>query len=209
MELKELTERMHNGDLYYPNDPNLTTLQTEMLDKLYDYNATRPTEAKKREEILKNLFAEIGEGCYIEPPFHANWGGKHVHFGKFVYANFNLTLVDDTHIYVGDYTMFGPNVTVATAGHPVDPELRQKGLQYNAPVKIGKNCWIGAGAVIVPGVTIGDNVVIGAGSVVTKDIPSNVVAVGNPCRILREVGERDREFFFKDKKIRPDHFELN
>lgn len=209
MELKEIIERMHNGDLYYPGDPNLVPLQTERLDMLYDYNATRPTEEKKREEILKNLFAEIGEGCYIEPPFHANWGGKHIHFGKFVYANFNLTLVDDTHIYVGDYTMFGPNVTVATAGHPVDPELRQKGLQYNAPVKIGKNCWIGAGAVIVPGVTVGDNVVIGAGSVVTKDIPSNVVAVGNPCRILREVGERDREFFFKDKKIRPDHFELN
>ena len=209
MELKELTERMHNGDLYYPGDPNLVPLQTERLDMLYDYNATRPTEAKKREEILKNLFAEIGEGCYIEPPFHANWGGKHIHFGKFVYANFNLTLVDDTHIYVGDYTMFGPNVTVATAGHPVNPELRQKGLQYNAPVKIGKNCWIGSGAIIVPGVTVGDNVVIGAGSVVTKDIPSNVVAVGNPCRILREVGERDKEFFFKDKKIRPDHFELN
>ncbi len=209
MEIKELTERMHNGDLYYPGDPNLVPLQTERLDMLYDYNATRPTEAKKREEILKNLFAEIGEGCYIEPPFHANWGGKHIHFGKFVYANFNLTLVDDTHIYVGDYTMFGPNVTVATAGHPVNPELRQKGLQYNAPVKIGKNCWIGAGAVIVPGVTIGDNAVIGAGSVVTKDIPSNVVAVGNPCRILREVGEKDKEFFFKDKKIRPDHFELN
>lgn len=209
MELKELTERMHNGDLYYPGDPNLVPLQTERLDMLYDYNATRPTEAKKREEILKNLFAEIGEGCYIEPPFHANWGGKHIHFGKFVYANFNLTLVDDTHIYVGDYTMFGPNVTVATAGHPVNPELRQKGLQYNAPVKIGKNCWIGSGAIIVPGVTVGDNVVIGAGSVVTKDIPSNVVAVGNPCRVLREVGERDKEFFFKDKKIRPDHFELN
>ena len=209
MELKEIIERMHNGDIYYPSDPNLVPLQTERLDMLYDYNATRPTEEKKREEILKNLFAEIGEGCYIEPPFHSNWAGKHVHFGKFVYANFNLTLVDDTHIYVGDYTMFGPNVTVATAGHPVDPELRQKGLQYNAPVKIGKNCWIGAGAVIVPGVTIGDNVVIGAGSVVTKDIPSNVVAVGNPCRLLREVGERDREFFFKDKKIRPDHFELN
>ena len=209
MELKEITERMHNGDLYYPSDPNLTPLQTERLDMLYDYNITRPTEEKKREEILKKLFAEIGEGCYIEPPFHSNWGGKHIHFGKFVYANFNLTLVDDTHIYVGDYTMFGPNVTVATAGHPVNPELRQKGLQYNAPVKIGKNCWIGAGAVIVPGVTIGDNVVIGAGSVVTKDIPSNVVAVGNPCRILREVGERDKEFFFKDKKIRPDHFELN
>lgn len=208
MTLKEIEARMHNGDLYFPTDPELSRLQTERLDLLYDYNATRPTEAKKREEILKKLFAEIGEGCYIEPPFHSNWAGKHVHFGKFVYSNFNLTLVDDTHIYVGDNTMFGPNVTVATAGHPILPELREKGLQYNAPVHIGKNCWIGSGAVIVPGVTIGDNVVIGAGSIVTKDVPSNVVAVGNPCRVLREVGERDREFFFKDKKIRPDHFDI-
>ena len=126
-----------------------------------------------------------------------------MHFGKKVYANFNLTLVDDTHIYVGDYTMFGPNVVVATAGHPILPELREQGYQYNAPVHIGKNCWIGAGAVIVPGITIGDNVVIGAGSVVTKDIPSNVVAVGNPCHVLREVNEHDREYYFKGRKIDP------
>lgn len=127
-----------------------------------------------------------------------------MHFGKNVYANFNLTLVDDTHIYVGDYTMFGPNVTIATAGHPICPELREKGLQYNMPVRIGKNCWIGANAVILPGITIGDNVVIGAASVVTKDIPSNVVAVGNPCRVLREVGEHDRKYYYKDRKIKWD-----
>ena len=127
-----------------------------------------------------------------------------MHFGKNVYANFNLTLVDDTHIYVGDYTMFGPNVTVATAGHPICPELREKGLQYNMPVHIGKNCWIGANAVVLPGITIGDNVVIGAGSVVTKDIPSNVVAAGNPCRVLRQVSEHDREYYYKDRKIKWD-----
>ena len=97
--------------------------------------------------------------------------------------------------------MFGPNVTVATAGHPIEPSLREKSYQYNAPIKIGKNCWIGAGVIIVPGITIGDNVVIGAGSVVTKDIPSNVVAVGNPCRVLREVNDRDKEYYFKDRKI--------
>ena len=153
--------------------------------------------------MLRQMFAEVGEGCYIESPLHANWGGKHVHFGCNVYANFGLTLVDDTHIYVGDNTMFGPNVTVATAGHPIQPELRRKGMQYNAPVRIGSNCWIGAGAVIVPSVTIGDNAVIGAGSVVTKDIPSNVVAVGNPCRVLRQVGQRDYEVYFKDRKIDP------
>ena len=153
---------------------------------------TRPSESDKREALLKEMFAEIGSDCYIEPPLYSNWGGRHVHFGNNVYANFNLTLVDDTHIYVGDYTMFGPNVTVATAGHPILPELREKVYQYNMPVKIGRNCWIGAGAIIVPGVTIGDNTVIGAGSVVTKDIPSNVVAVGNPCCVLREIGEKEK-----------------
>lgn len=194
-------EKMHNGKLYYPSSDDIMTEQLKCLDKLYDFNATRPSELEKRQQILKEMFAQIGDDCYIEPPLHANWGGHHVHFGKAVYANFNLTLVDDTHIYVGDYTMFGPNVTVATAGHPILPELRQKAYQYNFPVHIGKNCWIGAGAIIVPGITIGDNVVIGAGSVVTKDIPSNVVAVGNPCRILREVNEHDKEFYFKDCKI--------
>lgn len=187
-----IKEKMHSGELYLPNDEELVKEQTKLLDRLYDFNHTRPTEGEKRERMLKEMFAEIGEGCYIEPPFHANFGGRHVHFGKNIYANFNLTLVDDTHIYVGDYTMFGPNVTVASAGHPILPELREKVYQYNMPVRIGRNCWIGAGAVIVPGITIGDNTVIGAGSVVTKDIPSNVVAVGNPCRVLREINEHDK-----------------
>lgn len=191
---------LHSGELYLPMGDEIMEEQLKCLEKLYDYNQTRPLEQEKRQKMLKEMFAEIGEGCYIEPPFRSNWGGKHCHFGKFVYANFNLTLVDDTHIYVGDNTMFGPNVTVATAGHPILPELREQGYQYNFPVKIGKNCWIGAGVVIVPGVTIGDNTVIGAGSVVTKDIPSNVVAVGNPCRIMREIGDRDKEFYFKNRK---------
>lgn len=192
-------EKLHTGDLYFGDE--LMDEQLPYIDMLYDYNATRPAEQKKREELLKKMFAEIGDDCYIEPPLHANWGGRHVHFGKNVYANFNLTLVDDTHIYVGDYTMIAPNVTVATAGHPILPELRLKAYQYNFPVHIGKNCWIGAGAVILPGVTIGDNTVIGAGSVVTKDIPANVVAVGNPCRVLRPIGEYDKEYYFKGRKI--------
>ena len=194
-------EKMHGGALYDPQDETLMKEQLACLDRLYDFNQTRPTELAKREAMLKEMFAEIGEGCYIEPPFHANFGGRHVHFGKKIYANFNLTLVDDTHIYVGDFTMFGPNVVVASAGHPIDPALREQGLQYNAPVHIGKNCWIGAGAIIVPGITIGDNVVIGAGSVVVKDLPSGVVAVGNPCRVLRKINEHDREFYFKDKRV--------
>lgn len=156
----------------------------------------------KRNKLLKEMFAEIGENCYIEPPLHSNFGGGHVHFGNNIYANFNLTLVDDTHIYVGDYTMFGPNVIVATAGHPIVPTLREKGYQFNMPIHIGKNCWIGAGVIILPGINIGDNVVVGAGSVVTKDIPSNVVAFGNPCKVIRPIGPRDEEYYFRDRKIK-------
>ena len=204
MSLSDIKEKMHSGEIYFPNDEELMEEQLGYINKLYDFNITRPTEMEKRGQLLKEMFAEIGEGCYVEPPLHSNFGGYHVHFGKNVYANFNLTLVDDTHIYVGDFTMFGPNVTIATAGHPICPELREKGLQYNMPVHIGKNCWIGANAVVLPGITIGDNVVIGAGSVVTKDIPSNVVAVGNPCRVLRQVSEHDREYYYNDKKIKWD-----
>lgn len=196
-----IKEKMHQGDLYLPGDEELMREQSIYLEQLYDYNQTRPSEGKKREKLLQEMFAEIGEGCYIEPPFHANFGGHHVHFGKDIYANFNLTMVDDTHIYVGDKTMFGPNVVVATAGHPILPELREQAYQYNAPVHIGRNCWLGAGVIVLPGVTIGDNTVIGAGSVVTKSIPENVVAVGNPCRVLREINEHDKEYYFKDKKI--------
>lgn len=197
-------EKMLTGDLYLPDGDDVMNDQLICMEKMYDYNATRPLEGKKRTQLLKEMFAEIGEDCYIEPPLHANWGGHHVHFGKRVYANFNLTLVDDSHIYIGDYTMIGPNVTIATAGHPVLPELREKNYQYNIPVHIGKNCWLGAGVVVLPGVTIGDNTVIGAGSIVTKNIPANVVAVGNPCKVIREINDRDRQYYYKDRKIELD-----
>ena len=202
--MSEMKDKMHTGELYYPEDKEIMSEQEKCLEKLYDFNRTRPSELEKRGEMLREMFAEIGEDCYIEPPFYANWGGKHVHFGKHVYCNFAVTMVDDTHIYVGDNTMIGPNVTVATAGHPILPQLREKAYQYNMPVHIGKNCWIGAGAVIVPGITVGDNSVIGAGSVVTRDVPPNTVAAGNPCRVMREINEHDRQFYFKDKKI-PDN----
>jgi len=194
-------EKLHSGDIYAPGDEEIMREQLKCLEKLYDFNMTRPSDTEKREEMLKSMFAEIGENCYIEPPLHANWGGRFVHFGKNVYANFGLTMVDDTEIFVGDGTMFGPNVILATAGHPILPVLREKQYQFNMSIHIGKNCWLGAGAVVLPGVTIGDNSVIGAGSVVTKDIPANVVAVGNPCKVLREINDRDREFYFRDKKI--------
>lgn len=185
-------EELHSGELYFPGKKEILREQAACLEKLYAFNATRPCESEQRERLLSDMFAQIGEGCYIEPPLRANFGGKHVHFGHHVYANFNLTLVDDTHIYVGDYTMIGPNVTIATASHPLEPDLREQGLQYNRPVFIGRNCWIGAGAILLPGVHIGENTVVGAGSVVTKDLPANVMAVGNPCRVLRPLGEREK-----------------
>lgn len=201
MDSKEAKKRMMEGRIYPPGDEEIMAEQVVCMQKLWEYNQIQPKDMDKRFAKLQDMFAEIGEGSYIEPPLHANFGGKHVHFGKNVYANFNLTMVDDTHIYVGDCTMFGPNVVVATAGHPLLPELREQGYQYNMPVHIGKNCWIGAGVLIVPGITIGDNVVVGAGSVVTKDLPANVIAVGNPCHVLREINDHDREYYFKDRKI--------
>lgn len=195
-----IAEKMQNGDLYLPSDDALLERQRQCLEILYDFNTTRPSELQKRTEILRRLLAEIGNDCYIEPPLHANWG-CHTHLGHHVYANFNLTLVDDGDIFIGNYVMFGPNVTLATAGHPIMPQLRQEGMQFNIPIRIGNNVWIGAGTIVLPGVTIGENTVIGAGSVVTKDIPANVVAVGNPCKILREIGERDNIYYYKDRKI--------
>lgn len=194
-------DKLHTGEIYFPGDPEIMRQQAIWQDKVMEYNNIPHVQQARKDEMLREMFAEIGEGCYIETPFYANMGGHHVHFGNYVYANYGLTLVDDTHIYVGDQTMFGPHVTIATAAHPIDPTLRGKGLQFNMPVHIGCNCWLGAGVIVMPGVTIGDNVVIGAGSIVTKDIPSNVVAVGNPCRVLREVGAYDKQFYYKDRKI--------
>lgn len=201
MDAQEAKKRMEEGRLYLPMDDSITEKQFACMELMYEYNATHSSQGKKRQELLKKMLAEVGEGCYIEAPFYSNWGGSHVHFGKHVYANFNFTAVDDGHIYIGDDVMIAPNVTIATAAHPVEPSLRRQAVQYNVDVHIGANVWIGAGAVILPGVTIGENSVIGAGSVVTKDIPANVVAVGNPCRVLREIGERDREYYYRDRKI--------
>ena len=199
--MSEMKDRMHTGDIYYPNDQEIVNFQSQCLDKLYLFNQTRPLEQEKRQQMMKEMFASVGEGCYIEPPFHANFGGHHVHLGNYVYANFNLTCVDDTHIYIGDNTMIGPNVTLATAGHPILPRLREKGYQFNLPIHIGKNCWLGAGVIVLPGVNIGDNSVIGAGSIVTKDIPNNVVAYGSPCKVIREISKNDEIYYYKNRKI--------
>ncbi len=204
-----MIDKLHTEELYIPTDTEIMEKQTTCLERLYDFNNTRPSETERRSQLMREMFAEVGENCYIEPPFYSNFGGAHVHLGNNVYCNFAVTMVDDTHIYVGDNTMFGPNVIVATAAHPILPKLREVGYQYNSPVHIGKNCWIGAGSVILPGVTIGEGSVIGAGSVVTMDVPAGVVAVGNPCRILREIGEKDREYYFRDKRIDWDNIEIS
>ena len=194
-------ERMIKGLIYDPMDEEILKMQFPYQDKLFEFNKLKPSDIDKKQQYMNEVFAECGDNCYIELPFRANWGGHHVHFGNGVYANSNLTLVDDGHIYVGDKVMFGPNVTIATANHPIEPTLRAKGLQYNKDVHIEENVWIGAGVIVIPGVHIGKNSVIGAGSVVTKDIPENVVAVGNPCRILREISEKDKKYFYKNELI--------
>lgn len=194
-------ERMKAGLIYDSTDETLVGIQAECQKYLGEYNALRFDETARAEELLKLMFAEAGEGSYIQPPFFANFGGAHVHLGRYFYANSNLTLNDDGNIFFGDRVLCGPNVSFITAAHPVEPTLRAKALQYNRDIHVGHNVWIGAGAIILPGVTIGDNTVIGAGSVVTKDIPANVVAAGNPCRVMREIGDRDREYYYKDCRI--------
>ncbi|MEC5199617.1 galactoside O-acetyltransferase [Arthrobacter sp. PL16] len=194
-------ERMLTGRVYDPNEARILAEQAQALELLYDYNSTRPSQQDERARLLPLMFGALGKTCYFEPPLHANWGGRHVFVGDSVYANFNLTLVDDGDIYIGSNTMFGPNVVVATAGHPILPELRARGLQYNLPVHIGSNVWIGGGAQIMPGLTIGDDTVIGAGSVVTRDLPSGVVAVGVPCRVLRQISDHDSEFYWQNRRL--------
>lgn len=193
-------ELMKSGKLYDATVSDLIDEQMLCLDKIHEYNMIKPSDMQARTDKLKEIFAEMGKECYIETPFHANWG-INTHLGDYVYANFNLTLVDDADIYIGSNVMLEPNVTLATAGHPILPELREKGYQFNMPVHIGNNVWIGAGCVVLPGITIGENSVIGAGSVVTKDIPANCVAFGSPCKVIREISEHDREYYFKDLKI--------
>ena len=200
MEIKEILERIHGQKLYFCNDETLMKEQAACLEILYDFNQTRPGEGEKRTALLRQLLAEVGENVYIEPPLRANWG-RHTHIGRDVYANFNLTLVDDTHIYIGEGTMIGPNVTLVATGHPVRPDLRYQGAQYSLPVHIGENVWIGANVTVLPGATIGDNAVIGANSLVTKDIPANTVAYGSPCKVIREINERDDVYYWRDRQF--------
>lgn len=194
-------ERREAGLPYVYNDQAILDEQYQYQDELAKYNRTLPSEHAKRAEMLTHLLAEVGENCTIDTPVHANWGLHNVHFGSNIYCNAMVSFVDDADIYIGDYCMIGPGTVFATPGHPVHPRLRELRYVYTLPIHVGKNVWIGSGVQIMPGVTIGDNSVIGAGSVVTKDIPANVVAVGNPCRILREIGEHDRKYYYKNHEL--------
>lgn len=183
---------MLEGLLYDCNDKEVMEEQIPFLDGLFDFNKLRPTQLEEKQEYMKRVFAKCGDNCYIELPFRANWGGHHVHFGNNVYVNFNGVFVDDGHIYVDDNVLIGPNVTLVTAAHPIDPDLRRKTYQFNKDIHIEENVWIGANVVVLPGVTIGKNSIIGAGSIVTRDIPSDVVAFGAPARVHRKITDADR-----------------
>ena len=194
-------ERKENGMVYCYDDPALLGDQHIYQNKMFEYNQTLPTESEKRQRLLPLIFAEIGKNCTVETPLNANWGCKHVHLGNGVYLNSNVTFVDDEHIYIGDNCLIAPNVVFSTSGHPILPILREHHYVYNLPIHIGRNVWIGSGVQIMPGITIGDNSVIGAASVVTDDIPANVVAYGVPCRVVRNINEKDEKYYYKDRKL--------
>lgn len=160
--------------------------QWECNDRVYEYNCLKPSELLKRQELLRQIFASVGRQCIVEQPLRASWG-ENTYLGDRVYINFNLTLIDDEIIRIGNDVKIGPNVTIVTAGHPTDAEKRRSGIQINRPVTIEDGVWLGAGVLILPGVTIGKNTTVGAGSIVTKDIPENVVAYGTPCKVQRRL----------------------
>lgn len=189
-----IRDKMRKGMLYTDMCDGLPDERLKGKELIYDYNNTRPSEQKKRDEILKKLFGSVGTNPFIETPLHVSYGSN-IHIGNNFYANFNLVIVDDIEVYIGNNVMMAPNVTISVTGHPIHPDQRKNGAQFSIPVKIEDNVWIGAGVIILPGVTIGENSVIGAGSIVTKSIPKNVVAVGNPCKVLREITEKDKESF--------------
>lgn len=192
-------ERMAKGYLWYDTGAYFEE-QARAKDLMYDFNHSRPSEEEKRKALLPQIFGDIGSHTIIQQPITI-MRGKTVHIGDFCYFNSNTFFVDDSEIWIGDGVLFGPNVTISTTGHPVDPELRATGAMYSFPVHIGNGAWIGSNTVIMPGVTIGDNAVIGAGSIVTKDVPANVVAFGNPCKVYRPITEKDKLYYYHDRRI--------
>jgi maltose O-acetyltransferase len=180
-------ERMLSGELYDPFDPELVRLRDRARDLCQDLNATREAEAEKRRGILRELFGTGGDSVWMQPPFFCDYGAN-IHLGERVFFNFNCVVLDVCRVTIGDFTLFGPAVQILTPMHPMNAKLRRK-QEYGKPITIGSDVWVGGAAIICPGVTIGSRVVIGAGSIVTRDIPDDVFAAGNPCRVIRPITE--------------------
>ncbi|MER2235689.1 MAG: DapH/DapD/GlmU-related protein [Candidatus Limivicinus sp.] len=194
-------ERIMAGKLFTDMCEGLPQERDEAKKRMIAFNLTTPDTIEERLRIQKDMLHEDSGSVWIEPPFYFCYG-RHIILGEGTYVNFNCNFVDDGMITVGRNVLFGPAVTIATVGHPIRPDMRE--YMYTDPVTIGDNVWIGENVTICPGVTIGENSVIGAGSVVVKDIPANVIAVGNPCRVLREIGQKDQEYYYRDRKIDPE-----
>lgn len=183
------------GLLYDANyDPSVLEMRLNSKIKLHEFNGMSPAKQQEKKEIIRNFLGRVGENFTIEGPFYCDYGFN-IELGNNFYANVNLVILDGAKVIIGDNVFIAPNVGIYTAGHPLDRERRNQGLEYALPITIGNNVWIGAGVSIMPGVTIGDDTMIGAGSVVIHSIPSGVVAVGNPCRVLREINEADRKAY--------------
>ncbi len=192
-----MRERIAEGKLFTDYCEGLPEDRTNCKKRMIRFNSSMPDDVETRMGALNELLGKETK-AWVEPPFYCCYG-TNITIGDGSYLNFNCNFVDDGKIMIGKSVMFGPAVTIATVGHPINPEMRE--YMYTDPVTIGDNCWIGAGATICPGVHIGENSVIGAGSVVTHDIPANCVAVGNPCKIVREIGEQDKIYYYKDRVI--------
>ncbi len=203
---KKYHDLLNSGELYDCFDEEMLDYQYSLVQKLSVFNALPwDKEGRKmRDEMLKDLLGTYSKGVFVTSPIFANWGLKHVHLGEGVYINANCDFVDDADIKIGAHSLLGPCVTIVTALHPFSPVLRDVQAEYNKPVTIGKSVWIGASVTILPGVSIGDNSIIGACSLVTKDIPANVIAYGNPCRVIRELNDDDYLYYDHGKKIKPE-----
>lgn len=177
----------------------------ENKKRIYKYNNLPPEAEKEQEELIKEILGKTGENVHIEAPFHCDYG-YNIEVGENFFANYNLTVLDVGKVRIGKNAQIAPNVSIYTAGHPIHPESRNSGYEYGIEVTIGDNVWIGGNVCIMPGVTVGDNVVIGAGSVVTKDIPDSVIAVGNPCRVVRAITDDDRDFYYRDRRFDVDDY---
>lgn len=198
-------KRMLSGELYMSEGEELGKIRDNMLDKLYQYNHAHYNNHKLRDELIKEILGGYKDKLKITPPVYFDYG-KHTFVGKNFYANFDCIFLDVNTITIGDNVMFGPRVGLYTAGHPIDKDIRIAGLEYGLPITIGNNVWIGGNVVVMPGVHIGDNTIIGSGSVVTKDIPSDVIAAGNPCKVIRKITTEDKIYWEGKKKIYEESF---